>query len=110
MARPQKTGIAINRGLFSDIYEECCKNDAERMILDLIIYDFLSKEVFKGEPATERAVAKVTGLSKSGVSVVEARAMAKAKKYLVKSGIRSANDIFDSGSSRQAGDAGGVDG
>ena len=67
MARPQQTSTAINRSLFADIYEECCVNDAERMILDIIISDFFSREVFKGEPATERAVAKLTGLSKEEI-------------------------------------------
>ena len=109
MARPAKTGIAINRGLFSDIYEECCKNDAEKMILDIIISQFILDEVFKGSPATERAVAKVTGLSKSGVRVVEGRAMEKLKKHLMKQGIRKTVDVIDTTSGRTAVGGGSVD-
>ena len=109
-ARPAQTGMSINRSLFADIYEECCTNDAERMILDMIISDFFAREVFKGGEATERAIAKLTGLSKSGVRVVTDRAMKKVKKGLQKKGIRSASDVLDTGSSRQAGDSGGVDG
>lgn len=110
MARPQQTNVAVNRGLFKDIYDECCKNDAEKMILDIIISQFILDEVFKGSPATERAVAKITGLSKSGVRVVEARAMEKLKKHLNKQGIRKTDDVVGSSNGRMAGDAGGVDG
>lgn len=110
MARPQQTSVAINRGLFSDIYEECCKNDAEKMILDIIISQFILDEVFKGSPATERAVAKITGLSKSGVRVVEGRAMEKLKKHLMKQGIRKTDDVIDTTSGRTAVGGGSVDG
>lgn len=108
-ARPAQTGTAINRSLFADIYEECCKNDAERMILDMIISDFFAREVFKGGEATERAIAKLTGLSKSGVRVVTGRAMEKVKKGLQKKGIRSADDVINTTSGRKAVGSGGVD-
>lgn len=111
MARKSKTAVSINRGLFSDIYDECCNNDAERMILDVIITQFLLKEVFKGDQATERAVAKITGLSKSGVRVVEGKAMAKMKDMLNKQGIHSVEDVIDIDHGRSAADGGGdVDG
>ena len=109
MARPQQTNVAVNRGLFKDIYDECCKNDAEKMILDIIISQFILDEVFKGSPATERAVAKVTGLSKSGVRVVEGRAMEKLKKHLMKQGIRKTDDVINTTSGRTAVGSGGVD-
>ena len=80
------------------------------MVLDVIIADFLSREVFRGEPQTERTVAKITGLSKSGVRVVEARAMAKAKKSLQKMGIKNTDDVIDSGRYRTAVGSGDVDG
>ena len=92
-ARKAVTDITINRGLFSDIYDECCENEVERKILDIIIFDFFSREVFNGKSATERAVAKLTGLSKSGVRVVQDRAMKKVKKYINKIGVNSVNDV-----------------
>lgn len=107
MARKSKTAVSINRGLFSDIYDECCSNDAERMILDVIITQFLLKEVFKGDQATERAVAKITGLSKSGVRVVEGKAMAKMKDMLNKQGIHKVEDVIDIDHGRSAADGGG---
>lgn len=107
MARKSKDTLSINRGLFADVYEECCANDAERMILDVIMTKFLLKEVFKGDQATERAVAKITGLSKSGVRVVEARAMAKLKDMLNKQGIHKVEDVVDIDHGRSAADGGG---
>ena len=110
MARKSKDTLSINRGLFADIYDECCKNDAEKMILDIIITQFLLKEVFSGDAATERAVAKITGLSKSGVRVVEGRAMAKMKDMLKKQGISKVDDVIDTHGGRTAVGGGDVDG
>lgn len=95
MARLSKSNQTINRNLFQDIYDECCTNDAERLILDAIITQFIVTEVFKGQPATERAIAKLTGLSKSGVRVVLAKAQNKMKNGLKKRGISKVEDVFD---------------
>lgn len=102
--------MAINRELFKDIYDDCCKNDAEKMILDVIIAQFILDEVFKGSEATERAIAKITGLSKSGVRVVVGNAQKKLKKHLTKQGIKRTSDIIGDDSARSAVGGGSVDG
>lgn len=107
MARPTQDRMAVNRGLFADIYKDCCKNEAECKILDIIIAQFLLNEVFKGDEQTERAIAKVTGLSKSGVRVVQGRAMKKMKDSLAKGGIKKIEDVVDAGGRSSASAKGG---
>lgn len=101
-ARPAQTGTALSkevRGIFADIYKECCKNEAECKIIDVMIAQLIA-ELNAGEQMTERAVAKITGLSKSGVRKVEAQAQQKVKKMLAKQGITKLDDIIDAGGGR----------
>ncbi len=105
MGRHAETNMAVNRSIFEDVYAECCETEAERMILDVIIAQFWIDNC-KGKKLPERTIAKITGLSKSGVRQIADRAAKKVKKVLKAKGINSADDILNTGNSRS--DAGQV--
>ena len=103
MARPAKEDWAISpklREALDDIYKDCATNEAEAKILDIIITHFIFSEVLGGGEATERQIAAVTGMSKSGVRKVQDRAMAKMKSGLGKRGIRNCGDVLGDGGGR----------
>lgn len=97
MARPAKEDWAISpklREALDDIYKDCATNEAEAKILDLIITHFIFAEVLGGGEATERQIAAVTGISKSGVRKIQERAMNKMKTSLRKRGIHGCGDVL----------------
>lgn len=121
MGRKSKDTISINRRhpLFADIYDECCDStdakikEGEKLILDIIIAQFiLNSSRFAGgnTEATEREIADLFGISKSGVRVIFDRAMKKVKSALKRKGINKTDDVIDSARGRTAVGKGNVDG
>lgn len=92
--------------MFKDLYEGM--SEGEAAILDIVIANFILREVMNvksGEEATERQIAAVTGLSKSGARVVSDKAMQRIKSKFVKGGVSRISDWVPADRARQVGNA-----
>lgn len=74
------------------------------MILDIVLANAILRDVMgvkDGEEATERQIAAVTGLSKSGARVVSGKAMERIKSKVMKGGITRLDDWIDTTGGRR---------
>lgn len=84
------------KAMFKDLYKGM--SEGEAMILDIILANAILRDVMgvkAGEEATERQIAAVTGLSKSGARVVSGKAMERIKSKVMKGGITKLDDWID---------------
>lgn len=100
-------GYALNpkiKELCADLYEGL--SDAEAKILDVIIINFIRKEIFNNKTElTLEEISKITGLSRMGAQKIEKRAYAKMQKSLQKQGISRSSDIIGSDAQRSVAQA-----
>ena len=105
-------GYALNpkiKELCADLYEGL--SDAEAKILDVIIINFIRKEIFNNKTElTLEEISKITGLSRMGAQKIEKRAYAKMQKSLQKQGINRSSDVIGSDAQRSAAQARGGSG
>ena len=105
-------GYALNpkiKELCADLYEGL--SDAEAKILDVIIINFIRKEIFNNKTElTLEEISKITGLSRMGAQKIEKRAYAKMQKSLQKQGISRSSDAIGSDAQRSVAQARGGSG
>ena len=105
-------GYALNpkiKELCADLYEGL--SDAEAKILDVIIINFIRKEIFNNKTElTLEEISKITGLSRMGAQKIEKRAYAKMQKSLQKQGISRSSDVIGSDARRSVAQARGGSG
>ena len=105
-------GYALNpkiKELCADLYEGL--SDAEAKILDVIIINFIRKEIFNNKTElTLEEISKITGLSRMGAQKIEKRAYAKMQKSLQKQGISRSSDVIGSDAQRSVAQARGGSG
>ena len=86
-------------------------SDAEAKILDVIIINFIRKEIFNNKTElTLEEISKITGLSRMGAQKIEKRAYAKMQKSLQKQGISRSSDVIGSDAQRSVAQARGGSG
>ena len=105
-------GYALNpkiKELCADLYEGL--SDAEAKILDVIIINFIRKEIFNNKTElTLEEISKITGLSRMGAQKIEKRAYAKMQKSLQKQGVSRSSDVIGSDAQRSVAQARGGSG
>lgn len=106
MARKAETDVSLApelQKLFADIYADA-KTEGERKILDIVLSYEISK-IFKEQLGSielpPEKIAKIMGVSTSGVKVILGRTFGYLKKQFNKSGIRSTDDVLNTSSGRQ---------